>query len=152
MGLPCQSYQLHSALFEIASLVLIGSFVVIPVSFISLVCIISFNLCPLNLRVLSHKVFISNWSVIRGLPRGLSDKRHCVKMWRQFDTKVPTADRIWHERGDNLRKRQSIFHFDKATTALFFFDGDMTVTTWQGQCDSFGALLFAFMVDQLYKY
>ena len=29
----------------------------------------------------------------RGLPRGLSDKRHCVKMWRQFVTKVPTADR-----------------------------------------------------------
>ena len=88
----------------------------------------------------------------RGLPRGLSDKRHCVKMWRQFVTKVPTADRSWQERSDNLRKRQSIFHFDKATTALFFFDGDIAVMTWQGQRDSFGALLFAFMVDQLYKY
>ena len=65
-----------------------------------------------------------------GLPRGLRDKRHCVKMWRQFVSKVPTADRSWHERGDNLRQRQSIFHFDKATTALFFFDGDMTVMTW----------------------
>ena len=67
----------------------------------------------------------------RGLPRGLSDKRHCVKMWRQFVTKVSTADRSWHERGDDLRKRQSIFHFNKATTALFFFNGDMTVMTWQ---------------------
>ena len=67
----------------------------------------------------------------RGLPRGLSDKWHCVKMWRQIVTKVPTTDRSWHERGDNLRKQQSIFHFNKATTALFFFDGDMTVMTWQ---------------------
>ena len=91
-------------------------------------------------------------SLYRGLPRGLSDKRHCVKMWRQFVSKVPTADRSWNERSDNLRKRQSIFHFDKATTALFFFDGDLAVMTWQGQRDSFGALLFAFMVDQLYKY
>ena len=54
------------------------------------------------------------------LLRGLSDKRHCLKMWRQFVTKVPTADRSWHERDDNLRKWQSIFDFDKATTALFF--------------------------------
>jgi len=52
----------------------------------------------------------STWfPLLRGLPRGLSNKQHCIKMWRQFVTKVPTADRSWHERGDNLRKRQSIF-------------------------------------------
>ena len=34
-------------------------------------------------------------------------------------------------KGRQFAKKQSIFHFDKATTALFFFDGDMTVMTWQ---------------------
>ena len=76
-----------------------------------------------NFLLLFLYIFFENSWDIWGLPRGLSDKRHCVKMWRQFVTKVTTADRSWHERSDNLRKRQSIFHFDKATTALFFFDG-----------------------------
>ena len=45
-----------------------------------------------HLSLLRHEK-LSQLLYVRGLPRGLRDKRHCFKMWRQFVTKVPTADR-----------------------------------------------------------
>ena len=66
-----------------------------------------------------------------------------------------TFPTLWHERGDNLRKsnpffiltRRQLDFFSSTATWLSWLD-----RSWQGQRDSFGALSFAFMVDQLYKY
>ena len=65
----------------------------------------------------------------RGLPRGFGDRRHCSKMWRQSFSDSPTADKNWQKKGDNLRQRQSIFTFDKATCIHFaFFESVACVT------------------------
>lgn len=44
-------------------------------------------------KEISEDVAPANTYFIRGLPRGFTDRRHDLKMWRQSFLKTPTADR-----------------------------------------------------------
>ena len=70
------------------------------------------------------------WKLLQwGLPRGFGDRWHCSKMWRQSFSDSLTADKSWKKKGDNLRQRQSIVTFDKATCFVLLFS---TATLLQG--------------------
>ena len=60
-------------------------------------------------KEISEDVAPANTYFIRGLPRGFTDRRHDLKMWRQSFLKTPTADRNWQKKSDILWQRQYIF-------------------------------------------
>jgi len=126
------------------------------------------HLSTVYINFIEKKSIPLRQSVTRALKRKSFQKRNPVIVVTLCSNEafqgVWTTSDIASKCGDNLlpkyrqppevdMKGATIhFSFRQSDNCTFFFDGDMTVVTWQGQRDSFGALLFAFMVDQLHKY